>query len=421
MRSLRFFLAAILGGFFGCALIAGDAGSAPLAASAPSVLTRAREIVAGMSLAEKAGQVLLVGVGGRGIAPASSLAMVKEVAPGGILLFGFNVPRNPVEISPALQSFQKAAASSGAGLPLFVAIDNEGGSVFRFKGGITRPPPPLETARRGPAFAKLLGEREGLELGDLGIDMVLGPVVEPLTADNQVFLGDRSYGRDPRLVDKIAGAYIEGLAAGGAIAVAKHFPADGPADPHRSLPRLAVPIKELRSLYLSRFAAAVKEGVPVIMISHIVVEAVDPGRPATLSPKVEGMLRKELGFKGVALTDDLLMKALGMSVRISAPRALAAGADLLMLSSEDAALPVRDVVVEAVKTGALAEGRLDEAALRVIALKLAYASIAEKAGSPDGETASPAFAPGSAVRRDSFVERVAESSRLLEAASSSPR
>ncbi|HUX41880.1 MAG TPA: glycoside hydrolase family 3 N-terminal domain-containing protein [Rectinemataceae bacterium] len=421
MRSPRFFLAAILGGVLGCALMAGDPGSIPLAASAPSIQARAREILAGMSLEEKAGQVLLVGVGGRGFAPASSLAMVKKVAPGGILLFGFNVPPNPVEISPALQAFQKAAASSGADLPLLVAIDHEGGSVFRFKGGITRPPAPLVTARRGPAYAKLLGEREGLELGDLGITMVLGPVVEPLTADNQAFLGDRSYGRDPRLVDRIAGAYIEGLAAGGAIAVAKHFPADGPADPHRSLPRLAVPMEELRNLYLSRFAAAIKEGVPVIMISHIVVEAVDPGRPATLSPKVEGMLRKELGFKGVALTDDLLMKALGMSVRISAPRALAAGADLLMLSAEDAAIPVRDALVAAVKTGTLTEGRLDEAAFRVIALKLAYAAIAEKAGSPDGMKASPTFAPGSAARLDSFVERVADSARLLDAASRSPR
>ncbi len=421
MTRLRFLFVAIVGCLLASPLLAADSAGNSLAASAPAYVNRAREIVARMDLEEKAGQVLLVGVGGRGTAVASSLAMLREVNPGGILLFGFNVPENPEALTPALETYQKAALASGAGLPLLVAIDHEGGSVFRFKGGVTRPPAPLETARRGPVFARLLGQREGLELGDLGIDMVLGPVVEPLTSDNQAFLGNRSYGRDPLLVDRIARAYIQGLAAGGAIAVAKHFPADGPADPHRSLPRLAASMSELRSLYLPRFAAAIKEGVPVVMISHIVVEAVDPGRPATLSPKVEGLLRNELDFKGVALTDDLLMKALGMSVRLSAPKALAAGADLLMLSSEDAAVPARDAIAAAVRMGILAEVRLDEAVTRIIALKLSYEAITERAGSLDGKTASPDFAPGSQARRSAFAERVVESARLLDAASHNTR
>ncbi|HUX37881.1 MAG TPA: glycoside hydrolase family 3 N-terminal domain-containing protein [Rectinemataceae bacterium] len=359
---------------------------------------RARLLVVKMSLEEKAGQTLLVGVGGSGSAPRASLAMVRDTGVGGILLFGFNIPADPLSLCPALVQFQEAATTSGATLPLLVAIDHEGGSVFRFKGGITRPPSPLATADRGEAYARLLGQREGLELGDLGINMVLGPIVEALTGANSAFLGNRSFGSDPHRVDAIASAYIKGLAAGGAVAVAKHFPADGPADPHRSLPCLSASRKELVDLYLARFASAIGAGAPVVMVSHIVVEAIDPDEPATLSARVIGLLRTDLGFHGVVLTDDLYMKALGMSPRRSAPRAIAAGADLLMLSSEEAALPVRGALVEAVRSGFLPESRLDEAVVSVVALKLS-------------KGLEPARMP--ADRRASFAARVVESTRLL--------
>ncbi len=370
----------------------------PLSSFDRSIEAKARLIVGRMSLEEEAGQILLVGVGGSGSAPRASLAMIGTAGVGGILLFGFNIPADPLSLCPALAQFQRAATASGAGLPLLVAIDHEGGSVFRFKGGITRPPSPLVTAERGAAYARLLGEREGLELGDLGINMVLGPIVEALTAANSAFLGNRSYGRDPLRVDAIAAAYIKGLAAGGAVAVAKHFPADGPADPHRSLPYLGASKEELESLYLARFASAIKAGAPVVMVSHIVVEAIDPSEPATLSEGVIGLLRKELGFRGVVLTDDLYMKALGMPPWRSAPRAIEAGADLLMLSSEDAAIPVRDAVVEAVRSGLLQASRLEEAVERVVALKL---SRGLEAGRPPAD------------RSTSFASRVIESARLL--------
>ena len=409
--------------------VAAAGGAGPVdAASASKAELRATSLVARMSVGEKAGQVLLVSVGGRGFAPRSSLEMVKNVGPGGILLFGFNVPVVPTGICPALASFQEAAKTSGAGLPLLVAIDHEGGLVFRFHGGITRPPSPLETARRGRAYAALLGRREALELGDLGITMVLGPVVEALTAENRAFLGSRSYGSDPGLVDSTAAAYIRGLAEGGAIAVAKHFPSDGPADPHLSLPRLDVSADRLRSLYLGRFRAAIEAGVPAIMISHIVVEAIDPARPATLSAKVIGILRNELGFGGVVLTDDLLMKALDMPVRLSAPEAIAAGADLLMLSSEAAAIPARDAIVAALRSGRLSERRLDEAVTRVVALKLESAELVARAaaagavmgsGAGSDTNMEPLTTPAS--RCASFASRVAESARLLSAVAADPR
>ncbi len=367
-------------------------------------------MVAALSLEERAAQVLLVGVDGRLRFSEASLAMVRSLGPGGVMLFGFNIPEKAGDLAAPLAGLQDAAAASGAGLPLIVALDHEGGGVFRFHGGITRPPSPLETGSRGPGFARLLGERVGRELRALGVNFVLGPVVEGLTVANQAFLGSRSFGRDPVHVDEVAGAYIEGLTLGGVASSAKHFPGNGSIDPHAGLPSLEMSREAFAREYLPRFASAIRAGVPSIMLSHVLVPAYDARNPATLSPAlVGGLLRGRLGFEGVILTDDLLMKALSMPPRRSAVEALAAGADLLMLSSGDAALPVRDALVAAVKKGVLPESRLTEAAVRVVALKLRFGLEA----SLDPAARSKALA--------AFPGLVAESATLLDASLHRPR
>ena len=346
--------------------------STSLHADAASFQAKAHELVGRLSPEERVGQLLLIGVQGRGRVSDETLGLVSSLGPGGILLFGFNVPERAAELAPALGALQDAARVSGAGLPLFIAIDHEGGSVFRFGSGVTRPPSPLETAARGPEFAGLLGGREGLELGALGINMVLGPVVERLTEDNKEFIGNRAYGRDARRVDEVAGAYIEGLGRAGLLSAAKHFPGNSLVDPHRSLPTIEVTRAAFIADYLPRFAEAVRHGVPAIMLSHVLVPSVDPKRPATLSAPLIDLLRKKADFSGLVLTDDLLMKALGQDSRLSAVEALAAGADLLMLSSEEAAIPVRDAILAALRDGRLSPSRVREAAERVIAAKLRF-------------------------------------------------
>jgi beta-N-acetylhexosaminidase len=366
-------------------------------------------IVAGLDTKAKVGQLLLIGVQGRGSFPEATLSLVRELGPGGILLFGFNVPDKAADLGPGLASLEDAAAASAAGLPLLVAIDHEGGSVFRFRGGITRPPAPLETGARGPAYARLLGERVGLELRSLGITLVLGPVVERLTAENEAFLGNRSFGREARRVDEVAGAYIEGLGSSGVASVAKHFPGNSFVDPHKALPSIGATRAGFLADYLPRFASAASHGVDAVMLSHVLVPAIDPVLPATLSPSLIALLRGEVGFDGLVITDDLLMKALVQGPRRSAVESLAAGADLLMLSSPDAALPVRAAIVDALNAGKLARGRIDEAASRVIELKLrlGLGSILD----PEARARSLAAFPSIA----------AESAVLLEAAQRSTR
>jgi beta-N-acetylhexosaminidase len=337
--------------------------------------------LAGLDLEDKAAQVLLIGVEGAGRPSAEAEALLERMGVGGVVLFGFNLPGEPAEAGLYTAALQEAAlrgwASRGAPpIPLIIAIDHEGGSVFRFKGaGITRIPPPSEVGERGERYASLLGRAAGAELRALGFNMALAPVVELLTDENKAFLGSRSYGRSGRETDAAAGAYIEGLQSELVAAVAKHFPGNAGEDPHRVLPELALTKAVYERDYLPRFASAVRRRVSSVMLSHVVFTAIDPDRPASLSPAVvRGELRSRLGFRGLAITDDLGMRALSAtrSPAKSAVEALAAGADLLMLVDMREAPKVRDAIVAAVKEGRLSERRLDEAALRVLELKARF-------------------------------------------------
>lgn len=371
----RLALAACLGS----ALVAA-AGSQAACGPAPRISAatkaEAERLRARMSLDEEAAQVLLVGVSGEGKASLASLALLQSLPVGGVLLFGFNLPPSPEALAPLAASLQDAAAGRALDIPLIVALDHEGGAVFRFKGGgVTRLPPPAEVGARGPGYARALGRAAGRELRALGVNMALAPVVELLDDRNIEFLGNRSYGRDPARVDAAAGAFIEGLQEGGAASVAKHFPGNAAADPHRGEAFIAADRAAYERDYLPRFAAAVKRGVAAVMASHAVLPAIDPERQATFSPiLLNRELKGKLGFEGVVLTDDLYMKAVAKDgpPERGAVEALAAGADLLMLSSGGGAERVRDAIVRAVEAGALPRARLDDAVRRILELKLRF-------------------------------------------------
>jgi beta-N-acetylhexosaminidase len=337
---------------------------------------RAMAIAEGLSLEQAAAQVLLVGVQGRGRPSRASLALLERLPVGGVVLFGFNLPDKSADVASYSADVQDAAARNGTGIPLIIALDHEGGSVFRFHGkGITRLPPPLEVGERGPEYARLLGRAAGEELRTLGVNLALAPIVELLRDSNKDFLGNRSYGRDAGRVDASAGAFLEGLQEGGVVSVAKHFPGNAGEDPHRKLPRLDIDMESYERDYLPRFAEAIHRGVGAVMISHVVVPLLDDTNPATLSPSiVTGELRSRLGWDGLAITDDLYMKALSatMPPERSAVEALRAGVDFLMLAAGSSAARIRDSIVRAVESGSLDRDRLMEAARRVIELKLAY-------------------------------------------------
>jgi len=356
-----------------------DYGLPPPPESASHFEAEAREELALLSPEDKCGQVLLIGIEGRTRPGAAARALIRELGPGGVILFADNIGTDTAALGGFIAGLQDAAAESHSGLPLIVSIDHEGGTVFRFKKGVTAVPSAASVGglglADGPRFAALLGRRAGLELRALGINLALAPVVETGNDENARFLGTRVYGRDPALVDLTAGAYIRGLESAGVGAAAKHFPGNAASDPHKRLSSIKASREELDTEYFARFAAARDSGVSCILLSHVLVPALDSAEPATLSPVlIQDELRGRLGFEGLAVTDDLYMGALmnRMKPEKSAVAALKAGADLLMLTEDEGALQVKKAIQAALVSGDLPESRLDEAVLRVLELKLRF-------------------------------------------------
>jgi beta-N-acetylhexosaminidase len=218
------------------------------------------------------------------------------------------------------------------------------------------------------AFADALAH----ELAELRIHLDFAPVVDVDTNAQNPVIGDRSFGRDPARVIRHAVPVIEGLQAGGVAACAKHFPGHGDTDldSHLRLPRVRHDIHRLREVELAPFAAAAAAGVASIMTAHVVFEALDPRRPATLSPEVMALLREELRYDGVVFSDDLEMKAVADHWRPEAmvQGALEAGVDAMLVCS-DAGL--RDEVLQRLERAP--DGLVERALARVIALKRRYA------------------------------------------------
>jgi len=332
----------------------------------------ARALVASLSDDELIGQLLMIGVTGVSRLAPASVAQLEAVRPGAILLFGYNVSAAPQDMAALTASIRVAAGVRG--LPPFIAIDHEGGSVYRFKGGLTRLPSAMVLGAAGAEAASAAGAAAGSELRALGITLNLAPVVEALNAFNRAFLVDRAWSTDPVASGRLAWSFAQACQSQGVAACAKHFPGNGPADPHAALPVLGATAAELDAVYMEPFRTSIHGGVSAIMLSHALVPALDPAAPASLSAPVIAGLKQRLGFRGIVLTDDLVMAALSRSggPGVAAVAALSSGADMLMVSGGPAVELVRKAVRAALADGRLARDRLEDAAVRIVAQKLRF-------------------------------------------------
>jgi len=300
---------------------------------------------------------------------------LERLAPGAIVLFARNV--SSLERTRALVSAARAAC--GGPDPALVCVDQEGGRVARL--GFGEPLPSMSTL--GAAGDSVLAERAGAalayEVRRIGATVDFAPVLDLALAAESTVIGTRSLGADPDSVARLGAALVRGLQAGGVTATVKHFPGHGATalDSHVEVPVVSAGIEMLRQRELVPFAAAFAAGAGAVMTAHVVVEAVDADRPATLSHAVlTDLLRGELGFRGVCFTDDLQMDAIarGPGTARGAVLALNAGADALLVShSLEAAFAARDAVAAAVRSGEVPLARLEEAAGRVAALRAAHA------------------------------------------------
>lgn len=337
-------------------------------------------LLKGMSLEEKAGQVLMGFFRGETVSP-SLRSTLGRVRPGGWILYSTTGNISSLEQVAGLTAALQEAAVSAKAIPPFVAVDQEGGRVNRLTKGVSVFPGNMALGAAGdPALAAQAARITSRELRTLGITVNFAPVVDVQSNPANPVIGTRSFGSDPALVARMATAMIAPAAEEGVLCTAKHFPGHGntSVDSHAGLPIDTHPREILEKVNLAPFSAMARAGVPAIMTAHVVMPDLDQGNalPATLLPKAYSILREEMGFRGLTVTDSLGMKALDRywSIEETAVLALQAGADLLVLGADPGHEPeeierVHRALVSAVLTDRIPRARLDEAVKRILQAK----------------------------------------------------
>ncbi len=291
---------------------------------------------------------------------------------GTAILFGSAI-EDAAQVRTLIQDLDMA---SPAGLPTLVAVDEEGGRVARFgRAGVTVN---LPSARQQALTMTVEQVRQqaavlGAQMADLGVDADLGPVLDLSDDPDRSIIGDRSFAKDPTVAGAYGLAFAAGLHDGGIATTAKHFPDHGmtTVDTHAATARVDVTLEELRDVHLAPYRTALPQ-TDAIMLSHLRIDALDPDLPVSLSAPAVDFLRAELGgFDGVVMTDDLSMQAVAdvTDQASAAVIAVAAGVDLVLVGSTDAAGPVHAALVQALGEGRLPRGQVVAAAARVLRLK----------------------------------------------------
>lgn len=355
-----------------------------------------------LTLRELVGQVMCCGWAGEDATAANAHAreLIEDLGVGALVVMS----RNIGGVQPLRNTLEELQTM--ARIPLLVAIDHEGGRVTRTAEALHRFPGnmalgAIRDRRRGRELAQKQGRVQAVELRALGINWNFAPCVDVNCNPLNPVIGVRSFGEDPGSVAALGSAVIRGLQGQGVLACAKHFPGHGDTsvDSHLGLPTSHGDRERLNRVELRPFRTAIRSGVGSIMTAHIVFPAMDPDRPATLSPRVlTDLLRKGLGFRRLIITDCLEMAAVAETVGTptAAVEALVAGADMVLICHT---LQVQrqafEAIFDAVRTGRIPEARLREAASRVLRAKRRWAEPPlplSALGSPEADALETAIA-----------------------------
>ena len=326
-----------------------------------------------VSLRREVGQLLIGSLPGFTI-PAEARSLAREFQIGGVTLFARNIeaPEQVAELSHDLQGLASE-------WPVWVSVDQEGGRVARLRAPFTEWPPMLALGRSGdPALARRFAQAMAAELRAVGITLDYAPVLDIHTNPKNLVIGDRALAEDAEVVATLGAAIIRGLQENGVAACGKHFPGHGDtsADSHHELPVVEHAPDRLRRVEWVPFREAIRAGVASIMTAHVLVPSLDEEKPATLSQGiVRGLLRGELGFEGLILSDDLEMKALAATHTVpeAAVEAIAAGCDAVLICralSEDRGRDIDvqfealEALVHAVEDGRIPRTRFEDAIAR---------------------------------------------------------
>ena len=369
----RAFLASAGAALAACTLP--PSGSPTPGASGTSA-SRVAQIVSGLSLEQKVGQLMSVAFHGTKITPAVE-AMIRQRGASGIVLRTENADdaAGLTKLAADLQSIARDAKVP----PLLLSIDHEGGPVLRIGKGMTVVPGQMQLAATPDPLASIdiANTITSQELTAAGVRWNLAPVADVNDEPRNPIIANRSFGSDPKRVSALVERSVAVYKAQKMLPTAKHFPGHGSTttDSHTGLPQIDADRARLDAVELVPFKGAIAAGVEAIMSAHIVVPSLDatPSLPVTLSKKVmTDLLRGELGFKGLIVSDDLEMGALATIGEAQAGlRAIQAGVDhLLFRFDESAQAEGHRLIVDAVRGGAISAARLDASVMRIVGLKI---------------------------------------------------
>ena len=313
------------------------------------------------------GQLIMTGIDGTALDPQEG-RFIRSCGIGGILLFSRNF-EDPAQLSELTSSIRRL----GTVAP-FIAVDQEGGRVTRFRSPFTEFPPMGAVARLdSPDLFRSIGEITARELIGCGVNVNFAPVCDILRPGADGAIGDRAFGDDGESVCRNTAAFIQGSLAGGVLPCAKHFPGHGDTevDSHVELPVIKKSLEQLNQTELVPFYHAVQEGIPFVMTAHLLIESIDRELPASLSPATYQILRKKLGFAGLAVTDDMQMGAVAdhFGFGEAAVLAISSGADIVEYRDVSQAEEAYRALGRAAASGRLDRRTLEERSTRIEAFK----------------------------------------------------
>ncbi len=334
-----------------------------------------KEQVEKMTLKEKVGQLFMIGFSGKKLT-GDIKEMIERYHIGGVIYFKRNL-QSPSQAGKLSNGLQKLATTSGKGIPLFISTDQEGGVVTRLQGSTHFPGQMALGSTRNEKLAERTGKIVAREIKSAGINMNLAPVLDVNNNPDNPVIGVRSFGEDPELVSRMAIASVKGMKSEGIISCVKHFPGHGDTeiDSHLGLATINFKRERLERIELYPFRRVIENGIDFILAVHACYPAYEKkqGIPATLSAEIlTGLLRKELGYSGLIISDCMEMKAVADNFGTveGSIMAVEAGCDMVLIShTVEKARQAIENLIFSVEMGRIPEKRIDWSLERILKLK----------------------------------------------------
>ncbi len=364
---------------------AGPTGQQP--GNASDAAEEIQQLINAMTLEEKVGQLVMVGIDGF-TNDAHSMQLMEKYHVGGFIVFKKNI-QTTNQLTALLNSLKETNAASNK-VPVFLSVDEEGGRVSRLPEEFHKFPSNYIIGQKNDSILSYqIGQILGKELGAFGLNMDFAPVLDINSNPDNPVIGDRSFGTTAGLVSKLGVETMKGIQSQNTISVVKHFPGHGDTsvDSHIGLPRVNHGIDRLKSFELKPFEAAIENDADAVMIAHILLPKLDAENPASFSKAViTDLLRTDMNFDGVVITDDFTMGAIAKNYDMgkAAVKSIKAGGDIVLVCHGfDKQETVIKALLAAARSGQISQDRLDQSVYRILKLKRKYVLADTQAGPVD--------------------------------------